>query len=280
MALRREYPFDLAVCSVFRTTPAAPLNIVPCLLDVDAMPEPQGRLSRLLRPLELRAMRRRARPVRRLLRDPCRRRACAGAGRRDVAAARRAARPTIVQAERQRRVFLVSPMGWRPNRQGGGDAARGRSCLRLAEHGYTLRFAGAGTDEIEPRPGLEPVGFVDDIAREYAEAALVLCPILSGGGATIKLAEAVQHGCAVLASAHSAAGYGSTLVPGRDIETFRGPEDLVERLLGLLDAPDRLAALRSAARQAAATVLDIDAIQQIVMDEARRALETAHANRR
>src|SRR5688572_14352105 len=48
--VRKDYPFDLAVCSFFRSTGAAPDHLSPCLLDADCLPEPGGLLTRLLWP--------------------------------------------------------------------------------------------------------------------------------------------------------------------------------------------------------------------------------------
>jgi len=56
-AIHADYPFDLAVCSFYRSAPVAPLDLAPCILDADALPWPTGRISSLLWPATKRAMR-------------------------------------------------------------------------------------------------------------------------------------------------------------------------------------------------------------------------------
>ena len=54
--------------------------------------------------------------------------------------------------------------------------------------------------------GAEPVGFVPDLAAEYAGAAVALAPIRFGGGVKVKLVEALAHGLPGVATPAGAEG--------------------------------------------------------------------------
>ncbi len=51
-------------------------------------------------------------------------------------------------------------------------------------------------------------GFVPDLAGLYASARLVAVPIFKGAGTKVKLAEALHHGCQVIATPEACAGLG------------------------------------------------------------------------
>lgn len=55
-------------------------------------------------------------------------------------------------------------------------------------------------------------GFVDDLAKEYERAALVIAPIRSGGGTQIKVLEALAHGRPLVSSRFAHAGFAEHLV--------------------------------------------------------------------
>ena len=113
---------------------------------------------------------------------------------------------------------------------------------------------------------------MDDLSAEYRKAVLVLCPIFSGGGANIKLAEAVQFGCPVLASIHAAAGFDGILVPEDHIEVFSSRSMFIEKLTSLLQRPDRLEQLRERAIQISQTFLNQDYCNLIIAEDIRRIL--------
>jgi glycosyltransferase involved in cell wall biosynthesis len=138
--------------------------------------------------------------------------------------------------------------------------------------GYELRLVGAGTDGIPEEPGLSCGGFVNDLSEEYNHAVLVLCPIFSGGGANIKLAEAVQFGCPVLASSHAAAGFEGIIVPEDHIEVFNSRTMFIEKLTSLLQRPDRLQQLRERAIQISQSFLSQDYCNAIIAKDIRRIL--------
>lgn len=99
-----------------------------------------------------------------------------------------------------------------------------------------LRFVGGGiTDELQervaalpPDSGVVLVGFVDDLAAEYANASLALVPVLQGAGVKFKTIEALCHGVPVVTTTVGAEGING--------------DDGLELAAGLADDPAALAA--------------------------------------
>ncbi|SNS93968.1 Glycosyl transferases group 1 [Sphingomonas laterariae] len=97
-------------------------------------------------------------------------------------------------------------------------------------------------------PGLDLLGFVDDLAPVYAGARAVLSPV-EGTGLKIKMVDALAHGRPVLASTHSRDG----LPPGFEHCVLPLDRETVEKLL---DDPEALAAASRAARDYHARFLE------------------------
>ena len=73
--------------------------------------------------------------------------------------------------------------------------------------------------------GVDFVGAVDEVAAEYGRARLVVAPIFTGGGTKIKVIEACAFGRPVVATTHSARGFGAGIeaaIPQADT-----PEDFI-----------------------------------------------------
>ncbi|HEV7459063.1 MAG TPA: glycosyltransferase family 4 protein [Solirubrobacteraceae bacterium] len=73
-------------------------------------------------------------------------------------------------------------------------------------------------------PRVDVMGFVDDLATVYQDAACVAVPLLEGGGTPLKFIEALAHRVPVVATPLAAAGLdvtaGEHYLAGRDAATF------------------------------------------------------------
>ena len=82
--------------------------------------------------------------------------------------------------------------------------------------GARLRLAGKGIPQhlaAEARKaGAEPVGYVDDMASEFARASVLVVPLWVGAGARVKIIEALAARVPVVSTGLGAEGLG--LVPG------------------------------------------------------------------
>jgi hypothetical protein len=275
--IRQQYAFDILVCSFLRNLPVIPSGAVPSLIDVDAIPERTGVLERILWPLTRLLLRCRARDFgvvyvirqsdERLFGSELKSRV-----RLLPAISATGGPPFQPGSIRRKRVLFVAPTAWPPNKHAVDWLLSIGTCEVLASRGFELRIVGGGTETLEKRRGLSAAGFVRDLDEEYAAAELVLCPIFSGGGANIKLAEAVQYGCAVLASARAALAFDGVLVPGRDVEVFQRADQFLSILVDLLGDEARLGLLRSNACSASVRILNQANINQIIAADVNRLL--------
>ncbi len=114
-----------------------------------------------------------------------------------------------------------------------------------------FRVVGTAASQVASRhPGVTLVGEVDELAAEYAQAAVVVVPLRSGSGLKVKLVEALNEGCPVVTTSVGAQGL-------RDIEPT--PFELADAAdqfalatIAVLEEPDRRVALSCAASKAAA----------------------------
>ncbi|MFL6197050.1 MAG: glycosyltransferase [Thermoanaerobaculia bacterium] len=74
-----------------------------------------------------------------------------------------------------------------------------------------FRFIGGGLPDGFDLPGVEAPGFVEDLAAEYRRAAVVVAPIVSGGGIKIKVIEALAMGRFLVATPKALEGIGTEL---------------------------------------------------------------------
>jgi hypothetical protein len=115
-----------------------------------------------------------------------------------------------------------------------------------------LRIVGAGgwkqaCPSLVGVPGVEIVGAVDDLQREYHKALFCVAPVLEGSGTKIKVLEALMYGKALVSTHHAMRGFsglaqGSGVLTGADasemaahcVRLFREPATALE--LGKLGA--------------------------------------------
>ena len=71
-------------------------------------------------------------------------------------------------------------------------------------------FVGAGADQLKSfsnsTPGVRFLGFVDDLAKVYQTARVVICPIRYGSGTRVKLIEAAAWGKPIVSTTIGAEG--------------------------------------------------------------------------
>jgi len=107
------------------------------------------------------------------------------------------------QAYRRLRVGFLANFEWWPNMVG----LKWLTTWVLPQIADTVEVHLYGhQSELAARtsPTLVGHGFVEDISRVWSACDFMLCPSRSGGGANVKLAEAVFHGIPVLTTAFSA----------------------------------------------------------------------------
>ena len=139
---------------------------------------------------------------------------------------------------------------------------RRRPEARLRVVGRVAERAGVPWPE-----GAEAVGFVEDLAPEYAGAAATLAPIRFGSGVKIKLVEGLAQGLPGIATPVGAEGLVD--LPPRVLRIAGTAEAFADALAAVLDDPDPGGA-RAAARTAVAAHYAREAVaRRLAADLAR-----------
>lgn len=146
--------------------------------------------------------------------------------------------------------------------------------VRQARPDAEAWFAGASPEAIGESSrmpeGVKLLGFVDDIEAVYAQAGVVICPILTGGGTRVKLIEAALRGKPIVSTTLGAEGLGFT--DGQQALLRDGPSAMAEGCLQLLATPQRAAQLGEAARTYAQQHYDRDRIAEALASQCRQKL--------
>ena len=134
-----------------------------------------------------------------------------------------------------------------------------------------LRIAGAGMSNTMRRRwaavrGVEPIGYLEDIAQAYWGCAFTIAPLFEGGGTKIKVLESLRFGRAVVATDHACRGYDNHLPDRQAIWIARDEDGLTDGCVQLLGDP----ALRHAmAREGHARVKEyfsLDRFERVVAE--------------
>lgn len=155
-------------------------------------------------------------------------------------------------AEDPDRVLFVGSMDWMPNQDGVKFFAR-QVWPQVVRARPGARFQVVGRNppaEIQAlgqAEGVEITGTVPDVRPYLAEAAVVVVPLLVGGGTRIKIFEAMAMGKAVVSTTIGAEGL--PVDPGEHLLLADDPADLASAVLGLLADPSRRGALGASAHR-------------------------------
>lgn len=122
--------------------------------------------------------------------------------------------------------------------------------------------------ELEATDGVDVVGLVDDLSREYAGAALCVAPVFEGSGTKIKILEALMYGRVVVAAAHSSRGLDDLLAGG--MVAAASDAEMVEQVVALLADPARRAELVKDGRRLISERYSPEAVFRIVADALAR----------
>lgn len=101
----------------------------------------------------------------------------------------------------------------------------------------------------DPSAGVELAGFVPSVREAYEQSAIVVVPLISGGGTKLKVLEAMAMGRAVVTTPVGAEGIGARDTV--EMEIAATDEEFVRRTVGLLRDPARRDRIAAAARKLA-----------------------------
>lgn len=135
-------------------------------------------------------------------------------------------------------------------------------------------FVGASPESIGEAArmpeGVRLLGFVDDIEAVYAQASVVICPILTGGGTRVKLIEAALRGKPIVSTTLGAEGLGFT--DRQEARLCDTPHDFSQACVALMSDPAAASAQGAAARSFAQQHYDRDRIAEALAAQCRQQL--------
>ena len=111
---------------------------------------------------------------------------------------------------------------------------------------------------------IEMIGFVEDVREPLARYALFVCPILSGSGVRVKLLEAFAAGIPVVSTRLGAEGL--TAQDGGICALADSPEEFAQRVVDLLQHPEKAASMACRARQEVVAKRDMRAMTERLVD--------------
>lgn len=274
--IKQSFQYDVVVCSFLRNSPAVPNTDTPCILDLDAIEEPNSLFTKLLWPYTKWRMRLRASDFTKIFIIRPRDKSLFGLNLVNkvvylpgFSASAKAVEPTIYVKNQS--VLIVGSMHWPPNKEAVESIIVMGLPAILASRGWYLRLVGSGTDAYEKVPGISSAGFVNNIQDEYDQAGIVACAISSGSGANIKLAEAIQMGCAVVATKHSAMAYEGFLQPGHHLLVGDNQKDFFDKMLYAIDNQNARKDLEKNAHDFSVKHLNQSVFSQIVVKAVEQA---------
>ncbi|HWR52355.1 MAG TPA: glycosyltransferase [Bryobacteraceae bacterium] len=121
-----------------------------------------------------------------------------------------------------------------------------------------------------PGSTIELRGFVEDVREPLSRYAVFVCPILSGSGVRVKLLEAFASGIPVVSTRIGAEGLARD--DGQFCALADDPVEFAAKVVQLLDAPERAAAMAARARNEVLQNWDATALTRRLVGSYREAL--------
>lgn len=106
-----------------------------------------------------------------------------------------------------------------------------------------FRIVGSGMtqalrDAWSRTPGVEAIGFAEDLSDEYAQCAFTVAPLFEGGGTKIKVLESLAYGRTAVVTPHAQRGYESALRHEESLWVAPDEDSLVRGCTTLLAEPE------------------------------------------
>ena len=113
-------------------------------------------------------------------------------------------------------------------------------------------------------PGVNPIGFVDDVSEAYRRCAFSVAPIYDGAGTNIKVIESLALGRTCVVTPKAQTGYEHTLRDGEALMVAHNAGDFRDKCVLLLQDPQLRAALAQNGRDVALRHYSFDRFRRVV----------------
>ena len=178
---------------------------------------------------------------------------------------------------RGKRLLFVGSLWYRPNAEGvDWFVERVWPQVLQAEPDAELLLIGAASPAVRQRwssqPRVQAPGFVDDLTAAYAQSALVIAPIHSGGGSNIKLIEGLAHARACVTTRFTYRAVSHCLEENRDVLVAEAAPAFARHCIALLRDPQRRQALGQAGLDASRQHFTRERFERTVAETARALL--------
>ncbi|WP_375420932.1 glycosyltransferase [uncultured Sphingomonas sp.] len=115
-------------------------------------------------------------------------------------------------------------------------------------------------------PCVNFLGYVPDLPTAYDEAALVIAPVISGGGTQIKVIDALAHGQPTLVSSFAHAGFADDLHDGEHLLVASSPQEWIERCIWALRSPEQIATVAERGEAIVRRIYGSERLKALVKD--------------
>jgi glycosyltransferase involved in cell wall biosynthesis len=179
---------------------------------------------------------------------------------------------------RGERLLFVGSLWYRPNREGVDWFLRHVwPRVMKARPTATVKLVGAAAPDLRERwsrhPNVQAPGFADNLVAEYADAALVIVPIHSGGGSNIKVLESLAYGRACVVTRFCLEPYRDVLHDGVQVAAAGDAQAFASHCVELLANPSRRSTLARRGYEAVSSRYTEDRFHAIVEAMVRRVLQ-------
>lgn len=158
-------------------------------------------------------------------------------------------------------------LSYPPNSEAARWLGQQMSVVRAALPNAVIRIAGGGASEslkaeLAAIPGIELLGFVDDLRDTVREAAAILIPLEFGGGTKTKTCEALALGKPILSTREGVRGL--PVADGEHLLIRDRDHDFLPQLIALLQQPADYDALAARGQTLARRHFSMDALRHTI----------------
>lgn len=180
----------------------------------------------------------------------------------------------LVNDEVNNNILFVGKLDWEPNRQG---VMHFLECcwneLKMKIPSVRLFIGGKGIDEKSMRdlerefPGVQFLGFINDLKEFYRLGSIVICPIYSGAGTNIKIVEALSMRKTLVVTKESIKGYEDFLSNNINCLIAENDRQFVDKIIFALEHVDMSRAISSNGFHDVSSEYSFESIKTIISTE-------------
>ncbi len=129
-------------------------------------------------------------------------------------------------------------------------------------------------DALNAIPGVEAVGFVEDLEKEYRNARICIAPVYHGAGTSVKFVEALSMRRAVVSTPMGVRGFDDICKDKRDYILAQTDEAFVKEIVSLVTDIDRLNRIASSGYKVVSENFSQECFFNIIKNAIRKSLQT------